>query len=198
MSKRNVAVLVALTLVICSSSLRGKNQDPKPKRTFGVDYQLGMFREAELRHAAITTVMPTYPDEAVAAGAQGLIDVAVMFDENGDCDCIHMQAVESPHPAITEAVREALKQWKVKIGYDYPNQQFAHPVRPFAEVRFHFVIREGVPTVEPATREEAMSTSRQFHDYSSRVGKCMVSRTIKKKSDTDRCFDPAYIARIPV
>lgn len=198
MRKFKLAVVVALLLAICSSTLLGKHQDEKPEKKIFVDYQLAIMREAELRHDATKTAMPTYPDEALAASAQGLVDVAVMFDENGDCECDYMHALESPHPAITQAVKDALKQWKIKIGYDSPNQEFARPVRPFAEVRFHFVIRAGVPTVEPATQEEQMKSSRQFHDHSSRVGKCMVSRTIKKKSDTDRCFDPAYIAKIPV
>lgn len=198
MKKFKSTVVGALVLAVCSSTLLGKHQEPTPEKKIFVDYQLSFYRESELRREAINTVMPSYPGEAIAAGALGLVDVAVMFDENGNCDCIHLQALESPHPAITEAVREALKQWKIGILYDSPYRESARPVRPLAEVRFHFLIHEGVPTVEPATREEAVQTSRQFHDYASRVGKCMVSRTIKKKSDTDRCFDPAYIAKIPV
>jgi TonB family protein len=196
MRKLQVTLLVALMVAVCSSTLLGEHQELKPeKKILGIDYQLGLLRGSELRHDAITTVMPIYPDEAQAAGAQGLVNVAVVFDEKGDF--ARMQVLESPHAAITQAVSDALKQWKIKIGYDSPYQEFARPIRPFAEVRFHFVIRDGVPTVEPAMSEEQMRTSKQFHDYSSRAGKCLVSLTMKKKSDTDRCFDPAYIAKIP-
>jgi|SRR4051812_17490522 hypothetical protein len=160
MKKLRVAILVTITLALCSLSLIGKHQEPKPKKKYLIDYQLAVLTEGQLRHDALVTVMPEYPAEAVNAGTQGLAEVGVLFDENGDYK--GMRVLESPHPIISKAVAEALKQWKVKIYEDSPYQETALPIRPFGEVRFHFVIRDGVATVEPATPEEQRVSSPLF------------------------------------
>ena len=164
MGKLKVGGLMALIVVLCSFSLFGKYQDDKdkkPKKKVFVDYQQGFFSESELRRDARITVLPSYPDEAVQAGAQGSAMVAVLYDENGDY--LNMKVLESPHPAISKAVSDALKQWKIKIYYDSPDPATRLPIRVFAQVQFHFIIRDGVPTVEPATREEQITTSSKFN-----------------------------------
>lgn len=160
MRRLKVTILVAFTVAISAFTLLGKHQDPKPKKKIGVDYQMGIFTEAELRRDARVTATPSYPQEAVAAGAQGLIEVGVLFDEDGDYR--GMRVLESPHPAISKAVAEALKQWKVKIYQDSPYKETALPIRVFAQVRFHFVLGDGGATVEPATAEEQRVASTTF------------------------------------
>jgi hypothetical protein len=55
--------------------------------------------EAYLRSDAVKTVRPDYPAEALATGAQGLVIVAVRFDEK--FDPIKISILQSPHPSIT-------------------------------------------------------------------------------------------------
>lgn len=163
MKKLTMASLMALIVALCSFSLVGKQQEDKnkkPKKKLGVDYQLGSFREAELRRHARITVMPEYPPEAISAGAHGLAQVAVLFDENGEY--YSMKVLESPHPAISKAVEDALKQWKINIGYDSPQPETRLPIRKLAQVQFHFIIREGTASVEPATPEEQLMSSPKF------------------------------------
>lgn len=167
MYRLRVAILMALMVALCSFSLLGKHQDDKsqkdkqPKKKVFVDYQQGFFTEEELRRDALVTVTPVYPEEAVTAGVQGTAQVGVLFDENGDY--AGMKVLESPHPSISRAIAEALKQWKVKIGYDSPDPATRLPVRVFAQVQFHFVLRDGVASVEAATPEEQHTTSLKFN-----------------------------------
>lgn len=165
MGKLKVAGLMAVILALSSFSLLGKHQDDKdkkqkPQKKVFVDYQQGFFNEQELRRDALVTVTPDYPEEAITAGAQGIAQVAVLFDENGDY--VGMKVLESPHRAISKAMADALKQWKVKIGYDSPDPATRLPVRVFAQVQFHFTIRDGVASVEAATSEEQNAWSQKF------------------------------------
>ena len=166
MKQLKIAAVIALIVALCSLSLIGKQQDDhKPKKKLGVDYQLGFFSEADLRRHCRITAMPEYPSEAVSAGAQGLAQVAVLFDENGDYHS--MKVLESPHPAISKAVEDALKQWKMKVGYDSPYPETRLPIRELGQVQFHFIIREGVASVEPASPEEQRTTSPKFNRIAS-------------------------------
>ena len=170
MGKLKVASLMALIIALSSFSLLGKHQDdkdkkPKPQKKLGVDYQVGFFTEADLRRHASITVMPEYPEEAFKSGAQGLAQVAVLFDENGEY--YGMKVLESPHPAISKAVATALKQWKITVGYDSPFPETRLPIREFGQVQFHFIIRDGVPVVEAATSEEQQTTSLKFRKIAS-------------------------------
>jgi hypothetical protein len=109
-----------------------------------------------------------------------------------------MEILESPHPAISKAVSDALKQWKINIFHDSPDRERRLPIRPLGEVRFHFSIRNGVPTVEPATDEEQRRGSRQFTNYVNRMSRCLGSDRIKNKFELGRCFDQNYLAKIPI
>ena len=164
MGKLKVTGLIALMIALSSFSLIGKHQDDKdkkPKKKLGVDYQLGFFTEADLRRHATIIVMPVYPEEAISAGAQGLAQVAVLFDENGEY--AGMKVLESPHPSISKAVADALKQWKITIGYDSPNPETRLPIREFGQVQFHFTLRDGTASVQPASPEEQKTTSLKFN-----------------------------------
>jgi TonB family protein len=100
--------------------------------------------------------MPVYPEAAINKAAQGLVDLAVVFDENGNAKRIKI--LESPHPAISKAVEDAVKQWQVKVPFNSEGL----PLRTFGELRFHFVIKEGVASVENPSREEQEIRSKAF------------------------------------
>jgi TonB family protein len=148
MRRLKVVVLIALILTLSSLTLLGKHRGQK---NF-VDW---MGYETAVRVQASTVVMPTYPEEARAVGAQGLVDSAVVFDEYGNLKRIKI--LESPHPAISKAVENAVKQWKVKVIVTSEG-----PLRLFGELRFHFVIKNGVASVENPSREEWEIRSKAF------------------------------------
>lgn len=157
MRKLKVAILVVLVLALCSFTLLGKHQSQKK---FGVDYGQAYGAEVSIRHDAITAPMPVYPEEAIKDGAQGLVDLAVLFDEEGNFK--HMKILDSPHPAISKAVGDALKQWTVKVFYSSPYRETRLPLRMMGELRFHFVISDGVASVENPTLEEQQVESAEY------------------------------------
>jgi hypothetical protein len=144
MRKLKPAILLVLLVALCSLTLFGRR---RVQQTYTDSYSY----EPGIRNDAINAPMPVYPDEAVRAGAQGLVDIAVRFDE-GKFTAI--KVLDSPHPAITTAVKDAVKQWTIKPTYDSPYREIRRPIRRYGELRFHFVIREGVPSVENPSREE--------------------------------------------
>ncbi|MDT4966526.1 MAG: Gram-negative bacterial TonB protein C-terminal [Acidobacteriota bacterium] len=110
--------------------------------------------EYRIRRRAIDVVLPEYPEEAKAVGAQGLVIVAVHFERDGTYD--GMKVAMSPHPSITDAVDASLRQWRVmpvnKTG-DYRLQ---------GELRFRFVIEGREYRVEILPDEEQRRTSPQY------------------------------------
>jgi hypothetical protein len=152
-----VVILSVLVLTLCAVTLLAKRQDKK--RLF-VDYNEGYVNEITVRANTINAPLPAYAEEAIRDGAQGLVDVAVLFDENGNFQ--QLKRLESPHPALLKAVNDALKQWTVRVGYDSPSPATRLPVRMFGELRFHFVIRDGVGTVENSTLEEQRTESAKY------------------------------------
>jgi len=165
MGKLKLFGLLAVVIALSSFNLFGKFQDDKdkdkkPKKKLFVDYDMSLLTESELRYCALATAMPVYPERAATEGVQGLVHVAVMYDENGEY--LAMKVLESPHPALSKAVSDALKQWRIKLSYNSPYPETRLPNRNFAEVYFHFVIRDGIPAVEPGTVEEQSKASEKF------------------------------------
>jgi TonB family protein len=154
-----LAVIVGVSLLTAT----GKHQTPK-KKLF-VDYSESYVNEVTLRHQAITTPMPEYPEEAIAKNAQGLVDVAVLFDEEGKFK--GMKVLESPNPMLSKAVEKALKDWTVRVGYNSPYAETRLPLRTFGELRFRFVIAAGVARVENSTWEEQIKENPKFAKISS-------------------------------
>ena len=159
MRRIKVAIIVSLVVALWSVTLSGKHQEKK-KQLF-VDYTQSYVDEATLRHQTLTAPLPVYPEEAIKAGVQGWIDIAVLFDEDGKFKS--MKTLDSPGPAISEAVLKALKQWTVKVYYDSPYPESRRPGRTFGELRFHFVIRDGVAGIEIPTAEEQSISSAKFN-----------------------------------
>ncbi len=66
--------------------------------------------ELTLRDMAVQTVMPTFPEEAIAKGAEGVTISRVSIDANGNVTKVEVLA--APHPAIKTSLVEALTKWK--------------------------------------------------------------------------------------
>jgi hypothetical protein len=150
MRKLKVLTLLVLVLVLCSFTLLGKHQTPK-KFVYGHVY------EPLIRGEATNAPMPIYPEAAINAGLQGLVDAAVVFDENGKT--MRIKILESPGRSLSKAVEEAVNQWTERGGL-FTLEHI--PVRTIGELRFHFVIRDGVGTVENPSREEEEIRSKRF------------------------------------
>jgi TonB family protein len=149
MRKVKLVVLAVLVLTLTSITLLGRHQEQKQIHETGAT-------EEGVRHEATFTVMPTYPEEAIRAGAQGFFDAAVRFDDKGNFDRI--KVLESPHPAISKAVEEALKQWKMRVTFTGDGL----PYSLYGELRFHFIIEDGRARVENPSLEEQKNRSRAF------------------------------------
>lgn len=113
-------------------------------------------------HDVIYTVTPEYPEEAIRKGAQGLVDLAVRFDEDGNLS--HVKVLESPDPLISQAVVKAVKQWKVR---PIPGTKGV-PWRNQGELRFHFVIENGKGKVENPSEDEQKTRSEAFKKFTER------------------------------
>lgn len=149
MRSLKVIILIGLVIGLCSFTLLGKHQSQKQF----VDTYV---HEPVVRAHTINAPMPVYPEEGSARGIQGLVDLAVGFDETGKLGRIKVLA--SPAPSITKAVEEAVKQWTVKVYFNSEGL----PVRTIGELRFHFVIRDGVASVENPSRDEQEIRSEAF------------------------------------
>ena len=117
-------------------------------------YPVVLESEYRIRRRAIEPVLPEYPDEAKAVGAQGLVIVAVHYETDGKYD--GMKVAMSPHPSITDAVDASLRQWRVMpVNRD-------GEYRLQGELRFRYVIEGGDYRVELLTDDEQRRHSPQY------------------------------------
>lgn len=117
-----------------------------------------LLSELSLRQRALKVVMPEYPAEALEAKAQGLVVVAVRFDTGGNL--VKDRVVESPHPAITRAVEQALGQWKIKPVTLLSGEA----ARTQGELRFIYEIKDGEGRVSEPSREAQRKHSKQYKE----------------------------------
>jgi len=110
---------------------------------------VGSTLEVYIRHDAVKTVTPNYPEEAIASGAQGLVIAAVRFDEKGDL--IKIKVLQSPHSSITDAVIQAVKEWKIGKNHKI---DYGRPGHLQGELRFHFILENGTGCVEGPSDDE--------------------------------------------
>jgi len=91
-----ISVLIALLLVATSLGTQ----------------RLGLYPEGAIRKIVIKRVMPEFPKGTPINNAQGLVIVAVVFDEEGKLS--QAEVLEAPHPLIKQAVLDALKLWETE------------------------------------------------------------------------------------
>ena len=70
--------------------------------------------ELGIRKSAVKKVMPSFPEAARKRAAHGVAVVELQY--NGAGDVTDIEVLESPHPAIAEALTDALKQWKFAVS----------------------------------------------------------------------------------
>jgi len=121
-----------------------------------LDSPLGLLPEDSLRKRVSESVIPEFPEEARAAGAQGLVIAAVHFDEDGNHS--KTRVLKAPHPDISLAVTKALTRWKIK-PYLVDSVLRA---RTRSELRFHYVIEDGVGVVREPSIDEQKKHSREY------------------------------------
>jgi TonB family protein len=150
MRNLKLVILAAPVIAIYSFAIVARHQGPRKV----VDTHV---YEPLIRGEATNAPTPEYPAEAIDARLQGLVDVAVVFDENGKT--MRIKILESPGPSLSKAVESAVRQWTMRGGL-FTLEHI--PVRTVGELRFHFVIKDGVGIVENPTRDEQEIRSPAF------------------------------------
>jgi TonB family protein len=140
-------VLAGLLLLLLASTSKAQTDEKPP---------LAILWEGSLRQQVVKAVTPDFPEEAKAAGAHGLVIVAVHFDAEGDF--VNAKVLESPHRAITEAVLAALKEWKIKPVVF----QWYGVSRAQGELRFVYVNKDGETHVDTLSHDEQWKLSPQY------------------------------------
>jgi hypothetical protein len=113
--------------------------------------------EAGLRARVLHSLAPEYHQEAIEKNIQGTVLVAVLFSGYGKF--LAAEIFDSPDDLLSSAVKKALKKWKIRrheIGSD------GTPVPLVAELRFRFVVRDGVGVIEQVPFEVQNKWSVQF------------------------------------
>jgi len=138
MFKLFLLTLVGLTLLVISPLTSTPQQ---PQRTLCVP-------ELTTRQYAEETSLPDYPEEAEPGSSKGVVFAAVLFGTDGRLSKIKFY--EAPNSQASEAVKKALKKWKLKEIFGGGGE----PTMTRTAIRFHFVFEDGKGRVEMATEEE--------------------------------------------
>lgn len=104
-------------------------------------------RGGVLNGKALKRVQPAYPPVAQAAGAQGIVEVQVTLDEQGNV--VAAKAV-SGHPLLQQAAVEAARQWTFS-----PTKLTGNPVKVTGMITFNFALSDK----EGATATSATATT---------------------------------------
>lgn len=120
------------------------------------DIPLTLHPEYGIRQMAFDAPLPGYPEEARAAGAQGLAIAAVHFEADGNY--ADLEVLASPHPAITKSVTSTIRRWRLK-PIIMPGGMRA---RAQGELRFRYVIDGAEYRVELLTDAEQKKHSPQY------------------------------------
>jgi TonB family protein len=88
-----------------------------------------------LQGNAVRKVQPAYPEIAKAAGAEGVVQVTVTVNENGEVTTA--EAVKG-HPLLKEAALDAARQWKFK-----QTELNGQPVKVQGILTFNFTLEGG-------------------------------------------------------
>jgi TonB family protein len=96
------------------------------------------------RLESTSKVIPEFPEEALKAGAQGVVVLSLYQDAEGNA--ANIKVVESPHPAISRAAAAAVSQWKWR---KFVSGGIGSPVR--SKLSFRFIIEDEAGHVEDLT-----------------------------------------------
>lgn len=112
--KRSKLLSCAKALLLLVSTLipplaHAQEKDLRPRELFGVT------GEYTGRRSATTTVMPTYPEEALEKGVGAIVEVRVGVNEWGEM--VKVKAPPDINPLFKKAVVDAVKRWKFKESF---------------------------------------------------------------------------------
>jgi TonB family protein len=113
--------------------------------------------ERGFRASALRKAMPEFPEEALKAGAQGMVVLSLYQD--GEGNAAKIKVVESPHPALTEAAIKAVKQWKWR---KFRSGGIDRPV--LSKLSFNFIIENEVGRVEDPVDDGPDGAYRNLRD----------------------------------
>ena len=155
MNKRRRLLFLGSLLFLCAAWPAAGQTEPPKLPAAGVTCSDLMSRglgyslyEYSFRRMFVThTVAPEYPVEAQQAGIQGQVKLYVVFDRVGRFRKAWVS--ESPHPLLSEAVLEAIKEWRIKKS----NARGGSGLR-LGELRFVFTLKDGRAEVTDAPEEE--------------------------------------------
>ena len=99
--------------------------------------------EAELRSLATKTVMPTFTAAPNAKIVEGVVVVQLDIDEQGNITQLNI--IETPDPALTAPLSDALRQWQFK-----PPHLNGQPITIRGKLTFYYVIKDGAAHLQNA------------------------------------------------
>jgi TonB family protein len=140
-------LLAGVLFALCAAP-RTAAQDDKSTMVLDIEYGI--------RQRATSKVEPEFPDEAVKAGAEGVVIAAVQFDESGALSKVEI--LDAPHPLLKQAVADAVRQWKIK-----PTTMITGELaRRQGELRFYYSVRNGVGQVSAPPVKEQKKLSKKY------------------------------------
>ena len=142
------ALCLALLLLAaepCPAQTAARDASKASREAAGDDapeHDMGLITsEKAFRLNATHKVMPEFPEEALKAGAEGVVVLSLYHDAAGNA--ARIKVAESPHPSLTRAAITAVEQWKWRL---FASEGIDRPI--LGKLTFRFVIEKGAGRVE--------------------------------------------------
>ena len=107
---------------------------------------VGTVSEVAFRRIAIRKVMPSFPEDAIKAEAQGVTVAKVRLDEKGEISSVEI--LQAPHESIARATTEAVANW----AFYFDSKKEEKSICISGKLTFYFVIENGTPSVRDPKR----------------------------------------------
>lgn|GEM_PF-2126891 len=122
----------------------------------------GFTGENNGRSLAVKKVLPVYPAEAVRQGVEGVVEVMVGWNDQGEVE--RVKAPPGLNPLLRDAAAAAARAWTFKplaqpLG---AGKYFTH------RLTFHFIIEQGVGRVELFNPPWDSKAGQRLRDYGSK------------------------------
>lgn len=151
-----ISKILLLPILLMTISLQTVTaQDPQPALPTFPDALLLLESEINCRRHVTKLEKPTYPEDAHKAEIQGEVLAFVWFDKDGKL--VEAKILRSPHELLSNAVLAALKSWRIA-----PNAPLYPEANYMSELRFVFVLNNGIAEVADAAEGEQEKVSSEF------------------------------------
>lgn len=135
-------IRLSLTLLIACLSLISAPQANAQEAVQNERHLIAYTSEFVGRSWATKKVLPAYPDDAIAANIQGVVEVAVGLNNDGKVIKVRVPLELDPH--LRKAAVAAVKRWEFP---EFLNKLGAGEYHTF-RLTFHFIIEDGATRVE--------------------------------------------------